>query len=275
MSPDDPRQLVLRTVGPEMTSYSNGTRWPETGPVEVDPGARTPHLSGFLWGLATVREWVFVLNMTRDFGRRWQVVAVAEADFLPTTGHARFVRGEVVYTGERDGAIELLVTHAPAGTPVPWATIEGGEGVTVRVGHWGTAIAGEHGRAIAGDFGHARAGRHGYAAAGEGGTITLATLASNVWSDRTWRVGENGVRPNWLHESRGIADPAPLWPAQTYSASVATPSGRGAAPPAEADGAARHPRREPTGFRPGIGRKGGNGPTPARLRPRNDRGPPP
>lgn len=212
------RVLVLRTGG-----YSIDGRpphLPESGPFTFpgfDPSLPPPHgIDGFAWGQLNASQ---ATSLVRH-GPVWQVVAVpARAvvyDHGRVTGKCRFGRGEVVYSGDRDGAIALMAEHAPPGVGVPWAKLEGGDGETVRVGDWGSATAGDRGHAIAGDGGHAKSGQWGCAAAGVGGTIELATLVSGQWSDRTWKVGEDGVRANWLHESRGIANPAAIRPAEVF-----------------------------------------------------------
>jgi hypothetical protein len=96
----------------------------------------------------------------------WQVVEVLAAEVVDLDGKVKFPRGEVVYSGPRQGAIEIVAARAPAGTPIIYGTATAGDG--------GTATAGYRGTATAGDGGTATAGYRGTATAGDGGRISIA-----------------------------------------------------------------------------------------------------
>ncbi len=158
--------LLLRTVAADGRGRA-GFTWPTTGPVEMRPGS---WFGGLLWGQGTARQLAEL--RPDDVSMVWQLVRVEPED---TQGEVVARRGEVVFAGDRAGAIDLLARHAPAGLPIPWTTVEVGDGGVAVVGPYGTARVGVDGYAVAGECGHAIAGPRSAAAADEGGRITLTS----------------------------------------------------------------------------------------------------
>jgi len=156
--------LLLRTCSPTLTSHGDFV-WPRLGPVEAPDWSPTPScgqgLHGLLWGEGDAS----LLSTGTD--ALWQVVEVQTADVVDLQGKVKVPRGDVVFTGPRDEAVNYLLTHGGQGHAVAFARI--------MVGTYGTATAGDGGTATAGDDGTATAGAHGTATAGAHGTATAGT----------------------------------------------------------------------------------------------------
>ena len=180
---------VLRSDSPSGVSYG-GFQWPESGPVEApdwnDRAECGGGLHGLLWGCGNAE----LLRDPRDTDTRWRVVKVLAADVVDLCGKVKFPRGEVVYFGDRDGALALLDKKGAAEKPVVFAARTAGD--------WGTAAAGYGGAATAGYGGTATAGYRGTATAGERGTLLIKWWDGDRYRYRiaTGYVGEDGIEPN-------------------------------------------------------------------------------
>lgn len=183
--------LLLRTIDADGRGRA-GFTWPESGSVEMRPGA---WFGGFAWGQATARQLAELRH--DDPTMVWQLVEVV-AEHSQGSIVAR--RGEVVYSGDRAGAIAMLARRAPAGLPIPWTNVEAGDGGVAVAGTYGTARVGMDGYAIAGERGHAIAGPRSAAAADEGGRITVTSPDGFV--TLSFRVGAlaESRRLYWLTE---------------------------------------------------------------------------
>jgi len=163
------KAYMLRTCAADMSSHS-GFVWPESGRAvcrDWEPEARCGNgLHGLLWGAGdgSLLNW--------DESARWMVVGINE--WVEIDGKVKAPEGHVVYTGDRDGAIQLLVTLGadPQKLTCGHVSIPGSKGVALVSGYRGTATAGESGTATAGNRGTATAGNWGTATAGESGTAT-------------------------------------------------------------------------------------------------------
>ena len=106
--------LVLRTCDQDHRSYG-GFQWPELGPVECPDWNPSPvcggGLHGLLWGAG---DWTLV-DISPD--AVWKVVRVLESEIVDLGGKVKFPRGEVVYSGTRDGATGYIVANG--GTAYP------------------------------------------------------------------------------------------------------------------------------------------------------------
>lgn len=192
--------LILRNVPANMISC-HGFVWPESGMVEAPDWQ--PHykcgngLHGLLWGCGSTAYFL------TDRGTKWLVVEADESDVLTGKGEltdkCKFRRGNIVYCGNRTGAIKHLDAHGAHDKPVVYArrtagecgqatagdygraTVGEGGQATVRdygqaiAGIFGQAIAFHAGRATAGDYGQAIAGQYGQATAGDAGHATVET----------------------------------------------------------------------------------------------------
>ena len=225
--------LVLRTSNKDRISYG-GFQWPESGPVEAPDWSPEPicgrGLQGALWGEGNGS----LFNWKDD--SVWQVVEVLEKDIVDLVGKVKFPRGNVVFSGDQQGATNFLLANGGFGRAVigakmsnlnpnghvlvgdygtanvgDWGTANAGEGGTANAGIEGKATAGRHGTAIAGKKGTANAGEGGTANAGEGGTATAGEggtvtagyrgkLAIDYWDGRSRTkvgyIGEDGLEPN-------------------------------------------------------------------------------
>lgn len=182
--------LVLRTSDKDRRSY-NGFQWPESGPVEAldwDPDPRCGGgLHGSLWGegRGELLDW--------EDDATWQVVEVDAEDIIDLGGHVKFPRGTVVYSGDRQGATEMILAHPGGqGRAVMGAMVTTCGRGPVKVGWGGVVLAGlkgeaevigsgeafvgpdgvakvEHGNATAGSHGKAIVSNYGQATVGYGG----------------------------------------------------------------------------------------------------------
>jgi len=142
--------LVLRTCNKDMTSH-NGFKWPKKGKVicqDWDSKAQCGNgLHGLLWGIGDGG----LLNWDED--AKWLVVSVDEDKIVSIDNNkVKFPEGEVIYCGNREGAIELLVK-------------EGADQTKMVCGQ--ASASGDYGQASAsGDYGQASAsGTRGQASA--------------------------------------------------------------------------------------------------------------
>ena len=188
-----PTVLCLRTVKADGTAY-DGFKWPALGFVEApdwEPTVECGHgLHGYLRGCGDADS--------IDWGGLFQVVKVIESEIVDLDGKVKFPRCEVIFTGSRKGATDILVKeygncsnvigatvvvgegqHAIAGySGTATSTGDGGKataghcGTATSAGYYGMAMAGDRGTAMAGYGGTATTGKFGTATAGDGGTAT-------------------------------------------------------------------------------------------------------
>ena len=202
---------VLRTCNADLTSY-NGFRWPASGRVTAPDWKPTIDcgngLHGLLWGEGHGG------HLSPDADARWLVVGVAEDSLIDLDGKVKFPEGEVVFCGDREGAIADIIQRGADPSKVCYNRVYVGDGKTATAGNWGTATAGvsgtatagyggtatagKGGTAIAGDYGAATAGYRGTATAGMDGQIRIEYYDSKANRFRTaiGYVGEKGIKPN-------------------------------------------------------------------------------
>ena len=209
--PED-HALVLRTSDVNRISH-NGFQWPESGPVEAPDWNQEPicggGLHGALWGEGngSLFNW--------DGDATWQVVEVLEKDIVDLEGKVKFPRGNVIFSGDQQGATNFILANGVFGRAVIGAGVSNlspnnhvlaGYKGTATAGNYGTATAGYKGTATAGRHGTANAGDYGTANAGEGGTATAGIegkIAIDYWDGRSrtkvgyiGEDGEDGLEPN-------------------------------------------------------------------------------
>ena len=181
--------LGLRTNAQNLRSHG-GFQWPESGKVNApdwSPAAECGNGLHFLkWGDGDVN----LLHSPYDQKTKWLVISTPEKGAVDLNGKSKCEECEVVYCGEKQGAIDLLVAHAPAGTKIAYSTATAGDE--------GTATAGDEGTATAGTRGTATAGDGGTATAGDGGVITIAYYdnAKGKYRRLIGHVGDGGLKPN-------------------------------------------------------------------------------
>ena len=128
--------LVLRNCRDDGSSH-NGFVWPESGFVEcpdwVDNEVCGNGLHGLPWGVGSVSYFY-------EEPAKWLV-------FVASTAKGRYVHGvgdftdkcksasaRVVYCGEKQGAIDLIAAHLPAGLAMNFATQTAGDESTQKAG---------------------------------------------------------------------------------------------------------------------------------------------
>lgn len=155
--------LVLRTSNHKRKSHC-GFQWPALGPVGAPDWDPSPvcggGLHGLPWGVGNTKL------LSCDANSVWQVVLVGTSsnNYVSGEGELRdkckFRQGVVVYIGDRDAAIAMLVQHAPPGTIIPWSTVTsgdystvtGGDDSTVTGGSRSTVTGGNHSTVTGGDY---------------------------------------------------------------------------------------------------------------------------
>jgi hypothetical protein len=188
--------LVLRTCAADLSS-SRGFVWPASGPVEAKDWSPAPvcgqGLHGLLWGRGGAN---YLAHGVED--ARWLVVEVEAAAVVDLGDKVKFPRGNVIYAGTREGAIELIAKRSPEmkanETAIVFhtASATGDRGTASATGYRGTASAtGYRGTASA-------TGDRGTASSGPNGILVLAW-----WDEAAKRrrltvgyVGEDGILPN-------------------------------------------------------------------------------
>jgi len=136
--------LVLRNVHGDMSSY-NGFVWPKTGPVEAPDWIGSDicghGLHGLPWGVGGNYFYC-------DSNTVWLLVVVdTSKDYRCGSGElldkCKFKGGNVVYCGTREEAVSILLRHAPANTPIVFASQTAGDRSTQTAGYESTQTAGD------------------------------------------------------------------------------------------------------------------------------------
>lgn len=203
--------LILRTTPADGVSGRDYTpfRWPTSGLVEAPDWDPAPVCGGGLHGALDGQGNGHMFCWAPD--AIWQVIEVADGDPIVDLGGAvKFRRGEVVYSGHREGAIAYLTTRGIYHCVIGGTATVGDRG-TATAGHSGTATAGHGGTATAGHSGTATAGHSGIAMVGEYGTATAGHHGQIViaWNDGSRKrlavgyVGEGGILPDVPYRCEG------------------------------------------------------------------------
>jgi len=154
-----------------MTSFDGSFTWPASGLVEAPDWDPKPEcgggLHGFLLGCGDgqLADWSESAN--------WLVVEIDRETLIDLEGKVKFPRGNVMFCGDREGAIAVLEGLAPEAKHMPVI------GARRMVGDNQVVYAGYYGKAVAGAYGNAEAGYGGTAIAGYGGKA-IATAYGNA-----------------------------------------------------------------------------------------------
>ena len=179
---------VLRTCSAGLTSF-NGFRWPASGHVAAPDWQPTDEcgngLHGLLWGEGDGGH----LSPAADV--RWLVVGVAEDSLIDLDGKVKFPEGEVVFCGNREGAIADIIQRGADPSKVCYNHVHVGHRKTATAGYGGTATAGIYGTATAGECGTATAGNWGTATAGGYGTATAGDNGAAIAGDSGTAIAGN------------------------------------------------------------------------------------
>jgi len=164
----------LRTVNLDGTAYK-GFKWPASGYVEAPDFPPTVKcgkgLHGYLRGEGDAQSIIW--------DGLFQVVKVLEKEIIDLDGKVKFPRCEVVFTGDKKTATDILVKKYPAAAVIGASKIVGDREVAV-VGDRGIATAGSNGMAMAGENGVATVIDAGRTVAGIGGTATSTSHGTSI-----------------------------------------------------------------------------------------------
>jgi hypothetical protein len=147
------KALVIRTCSKDMTSY-NDFKWPKKGPVRCNDWDSAPRCGNGLHGLLGGAGDGRLLNWEED--AKWLVVEVDEDKIVSIDkDRVKFPEGTVVYCGNKDGAVELLVRNGADQTKMVCgqASASGTRGQASASGDYGQASAsGTRGQASASGY---------------------------------------------------------------------------------------------------------------------------
>lgn len=129
---------VLRTCNSDMTAYG-GFVWPLSGPVECPDWDATPECGNGLHGLLMGAGDAGLLSWRPD--AKWLVVAIDAASVVDLGGKVKAPRGEVVFCGDREGALRHLEGCGAEYAALPGAALTGGYGAAL-TGGYGVALTG-------------------------------------------------------------------------------------------------------------------------------------
>ena len=202
--------LVLRDVKHDMTSHE-GFAWPKLGKVEAKDWKPTfkcgNGLHGLPWGCGGSN---YSIGGTSG---KWLVVKVetTKDNYCYGKGElvdkCKFHKGEVVFCGTREKAVELIQAYAPANLPVNWATQKAGDNATQiandystqtasysatqKAGHYSTQIANDYSTQTAGYYATQKAGHYSAQTAGDYSTqIANYSAAQKAGYSATQKAGD-------------------------------------------------------------------------------------
>jgi hypothetical protein len=169
--------LCLKSL-PSDLEATNRFRWPEKGHVvapDWDPKKECGNgLHAFLWGCGDSS----VAYIKGD--AKWLVLKVRAKDIVRLDGKVKFQEAEILFCGERDTAVSIVMHNAPAGTAVMFANITVGDGETaiggdyafLKGGDFSTVTGGYCATVIGGDYANVVGGDYATATGGENATVT-------------------------------------------------------------------------------------------------------
>jgi len=198
--------LVLWTCNADMSGRNREWSYPESGHIEARrpataDAACSNGLQGLMWGVGEGGN----LHLTVE-DAKWLVMEVDAASVTDLGGKVKFQSADVVYCGDRAGAIAYLDANGGADKAVFGAartagyqgSATAGYRGSATAGYQGSATAGYQGSATAGDRGSATAGDRGSARASSSGVIVIHWYDSKIGRTRlvVGYVGEDGLKAN-------------------------------------------------------------------------------
>jgi hypothetical protein len=176
---------MLRTCDKNMRAY-NGFVWPENGPVSAPDWNPEPVCGGGLHGLLMgIGD---ISHLSRNSNAKWFVVAVDSGSVVDLDGKVKVPSGNVVYCGDRDGALSFLVQNGGDVTKIPFthqrcgdrstltggyrSTLTGGHRSTLTGGNWSTLTGGDYSTLTGGDYSTLTGGNGSTLIGGNGSTLT-------------------------------------------------------------------------------------------------------
>jgi hypothetical protein len=168
---------MLRTCDKDMRAY-NGFVWPESGPVSAPDWNPEPVCGGGLHGLLMgIGD---ISHLSRDSNAKWFVVAVDSGSVVDLDGKVKVPSGNVVYCGDRDGAVSFLVQNGGDVTKIPfthqrcgdYSTLTGGNGSTLTGGDYSTLTGGNRSTLTGGNDSTLTGGNRSTLTGGNRSTLT-------------------------------------------------------------------------------------------------------
>ena len=198
------KAYILRTCSADMTSH-NGFVWPRSGRVEAPDWKPTAECGNGLHGLLNGQGDGNLLDWTE--AAVWVVAAVDAEQIIDINGKVKFPWADVIFAGDRRGAIATIQPLCAEPNLVVGATVTGGDRATVTGGYRATVTGGDRATVTGGDRATVTGGYRaivtgGYRAIVTGGYESLLQLY--YWDDNRRRVavayvGEGGIKPNTAH----------------------------------------------------------------------------
>jgi hypothetical protein len=182
--PEQGYVLCLKSLPPSLKAHG-GFKWPESGHIAAPDWKPTKEcgngLHAFLWGCGDSS-----VAYIKGSDAKWLVLRVKEKDIVDLYSKVKFPECEVVFCGERDIAVSIVMHHAPTGTAVMFANITGGDGetvtggdyATVTGGDYATVTGGKYATVTVGDHANATGGDHANATGGDHATVTVGKYAT-------------------------------------------------------------------------------------------------
>ncbi|MFE4162470.1 hypothetical protein ACFX4S_08870, partial [Kosakonia sp. YIM B13605] len=161
--------LVLRTCAADMSAYG-GFVWPKSGFVEAPdwkPQAECGNgLHGLLWGQGSAGY----LSDAAD--ANWMVCEVEKDTIVDLEDKVKFPNCEVVFCGEKEGAIGYLMENGGRGYAIVYSTLTGGDDSTLTGGDGSTLTGGNRSTLTGGDDSTLTGGYGSTLTGGYGSTLT-------------------------------------------------------------------------------------------------------
>jgi hypothetical protein len=187
---------MLRTCDKNMRAY-HGFVWPESGPVSAPDWNPEPvcgrGLHGLLMGIGDIS------HLSRDSNAKWFVVAVDSGSVVDLDGKVKVPSGNVVYCGDRDGAVSFLVQNGGDVTKIPFthqrcgngSTLTGGNGSTLTGGDYSTLTGGDYSTLTGGDYSTLTGGDWSTLTGGNDSTLTGGDYSTLIGGHRSTLTGGN------------------------------------------------------------------------------------
>jgi hypothetical protein len=188
---------MLRTCDKDMRAY-NGFVWPESGPVSAPDWNPEPVCGGGLHGLLMgIGD---ISHLSRDSDAKWFVVEVDSGSVVDLDGKVKVPSGNVVYCGDRDGAVSFLVQNGGDVTKIPfthqrcgdYSTLTGGYDSTLTGGNGSTLTGGNGSTLTGGNYSTLTGGNGSTLTGGHGSTLTGGYGSTLTGGDCSTLTGGNG-----------------------------------------------------------------------------------
>jgi hypothetical protein len=179
---------MLRTCDKNMRAY-NGFVWPESGPVSAPDWNPEPVCGGGLHGLLMgIGD---ISHLSRDSDAKWFVVAVDSGSVVDLDDKVKVPSGNVVYCGDRDGAVSFLVQNGGDVTKIPFTYQRCGYRSTLTGGNVSTLTGGDCSTLTGGDRSTLTGGNDSTLTGGDCSTLTGGDYSTLTGGDYSTLTGGN------------------------------------------------------------------------------------